>query len=116
MFFPTCRGLGSKVGSDHEFVSLNYHVTTTPAREWSYVVDGVPCPLQDMAHGRRIRSVNELKQLPLCQDAGLCGCEIVSVLLYTGPMVPPLLNLASIPCCHSSTSLLTSATYPTIKS
>ena len=46
-----------------------------------------PAPPQDMAHGRRIPAVDELRQLPLCHDARLRRCEIVAVLLYTGPMV-----------------------------
>ena len=49
-------GLGSKAGSDHEFVTLNYRVSTTPAREWAYVVDRVPVPLQAPPHPAALSS------------------------------------------------------------
>ena len=59
-------GLGSKAGSHDEFTSRNYLLSTTPAREWSYVVDRVPCRLQDMRHGRRIPDLDELMELKAC--------------------------------------------------
>ena len=77
----------TKAGSTTEFTSLNYCVTTTPAKEWAYVVDRAPCPLQDRGHGRRIPDIDELQQLQVAKDARLRRFEILAVVLYTGPMV-----------------------------
>ena len=79
----------SKQGCGEAFTTSNYHITTTPAAEWSYVVQRVPCPSSDMNHGRRIPDLDELAQLPLCVEAELSRPEIIAVVLYTGPMVRP---------------------------
>jgi hypothetical protein len=77
----------TKAGSTTPFTSLNYCVTTTPAKEWAYVVDRARCPIQDMDHDRRIPDIDELQQLQMAKDARLRRFEILAVVLYTGPMV-----------------------------
>jgi hypothetical protein len=94
----------TKAGSAAPFTTLNYRVTTTPEREWAYVVDRDPCPREDMDHGRRIPDIDELRKLHVARDARLSRFEIIAVVLYTGPMVrtraatPPGLG-----CCVSAT-------------
>ena len=85
-----------KVGCDHAFSPRNYRhlwdgTTTTPADEWSMVVQGRkadrrPAPACQMAGGRRRVSIDELMQLPLVATAGLLKAEIIGIALYTGPM------------------------------
>ena len=49
--------------SNQEFTTSNYNLCTTPAKEWSYAVDGVRPPAAQLSHGRKIRSIDELMQL-----------------------------------------------------
>lgn len=73
-----------RIGCDVEFTTGNYRITTTPQREWQYVVDNVPCP--QMEHHRRIIPIVELQQRGVSQDAKLREEEVIAVVLYTGPM------------------------------
>ena len=76
----------SKTGCMVLFVTTtNYKITTTARLEWSYTVEGKPCP--DMQHGRRMPVIKELQELPLVKAAKLSYEEVVAVVLYTGPMV-----------------------------
>jgi hypothetical protein len=80
----------TKEGCTFSFTTGNYHITTTPQSEWAYVVgdkqgNRVSCP--DMGSGRRVPSLEELKQLPLAIKSNLTRPEIIAVVLYTGPMV-----------------------------
>jgi hypothetical protein len=76
-------------GHSYEFKTPNYQVTTTPRKEWLYIVGDdkgqrVTCP--DMGHGRRIVSIEELLEIPLAKRAKLTRAEMIAVVLYTGPM------------------------------
>ena len=76
-------------GHSYEFKTPNYQVTTTPRKEWLYIVGDdkgkrVSCP--DMGHGRRIVSIEELLERPLAKRAKLTRAEMIAVVLYTGPM------------------------------
>jgi ankyrin repeat protein len=71
-------------GSEITFTSGNYKITTQPKKEWAYVVDGMKCP--DMDHGREIKSIRELKEMPLSERAELEEAEVIAIVLYTGPM------------------------------
>jgi WD40 repeat protein len=73
-----------KTGCDVECTSGNYKIIYCPKREWSYVVDRMPCP--DMGHNRRLAPISELLRLKLSQDAKLREEEIIAIVLYTGPM------------------------------
>ena len=76
-------------GHSYEFKTPNYQVTTTPRKEWLYIVGDdkgkrVSCP--DMGHERRIVSIEELLERPLAKRAKLTRAEMIAVVLYTGPM------------------------------
>jgi hypothetical protein len=72
--------------SNEAFTTSNYNLCTTPAKEWSYAVDGVRAPEAQLSHGRKIRSIDELMQLDIVKKAGLQREEVICVSLYTGPM------------------------------
>ena len=83
----------SKFGCDRPFTTTNYGITTCPAREWAVVtVHGAAttAAVADMRHGRRVPDVAALLQGATARAAGLAEYEVVSVVLYTGPMVRPL--------------------------
>lgn len=69
------------------FTTSNYLVTTCPADEWCIVVQRDGRVKADMRHERRIPDVDELILGNEAQQAGLQRVEIISVVLYTGPMV-----------------------------
>ncbi len=73
--------------SDSSFTTTNYRITTTPKAEWHAVIHGEVDP-QNMKEHRRIPNINELMQLKVTQDSRLQRCEVIAVVLYTGPMVP----------------------------
>jgi WD40 repeat protein len=73
-----------RAGCDVEFTTGNYKITTTPKREWQYVVENVPCP--DMGHARRLIPISNLLLLNVSQNAKLREEEVIAVVLYTGPM------------------------------
>ena len=79
-------------GCDKEFTTVNYKITTTPRKEWMYIVGDEngqrqECPADDMHHGRRIIAINEHMQDPRVVRAGLNRAEVIALVMYTGPMV-----------------------------
>ena len=121
-------------GHDIPFTTSNYHITTTPEKEWGIIVEG-ECPAQeDMGHGRTILDLalarhwaapddlvlSEMDDSAsaaleermraaraLVTDAGLQRSEVAAVILYTGPMVRAQhlpLAIISCVCSHSATS------------
>ena len=76
-----------KRGSNYIFSTGNYHITTTPKAEWEMIVDGAACPDDQKHHGRVMRKVEDCMQLALTKRAGLIQAEVVSAIMYTGPMV-----------------------------
>jgi hypothetical protein len=72
--------------SDQKFETSNYHITTTPRTEWQIVVRCDPSQA-DMRFHRRIPSIKELLELPISKSACLDECEVIEVVIYTGPMV-----------------------------
>ena len=76
----------SKAGWDIEFTTSNYSITTTPQREWRFVVD-MDTAGADMRHGRRALNLDELSQLDTARRGNLCRVELIAVTIYTGPMV-----------------------------
>jgi hypothetical protein len=79
-------------GCDHEFTTGNYRITTTPQKEWFYIVGDEngqrqECPESDMGHGRRIVSIDERMQEPKVVRAGLNRAEVIALVMYSGPMV-----------------------------
>ena len=81
-------------GCSTPFAPSNHPSLTTPAQEWAYLVQGVPCPAENMHHNRRLVPIPDLMTLPTTRTAGLRECEVIALALYTGPMVrsrfPPL--------------------------
>jgi hypothetical protein len=76
-------------GHDYKLYAGNYGITSTPMDEWLYAVGDdkgqrLPCP--DMGHGRRIVAIEQLLERPLAARAGLTRAEMITVVLYTGPM------------------------------
>ena len=69
-----------------EFTTLNYGITTCPSNEWKVTLT---CDesLADMRHGRRLPDIEQLMQSKYVQEAKLEKCEVVSLVLYSGPMV-----------------------------
>ncbi len=77
----------TKLGCDIEFETSNYHIKTTARREWAVVVEKEPLTSSEDGHGRRVPNLDELKDLSLTKKAKILHIEIVSLVLYTGPMV-----------------------------
>jgi hypothetical protein len=76
-----------KAGCNTQFHSTNYNIFTTPAQEWGFVVLKQTVPAEKMLHGRKIPSIEDLKQLDVSIKARLQEIEIIAVVQYTGPMV-----------------------------
>ncbi len=76
-------------GHDYKLYAGNYDITSKPIQEWLYAVGDdkgqrLSCP--DMGHGRRIVPIERLLEQPLAARAGLTRAEMITVVLYTGPM------------------------------
>jgi hypothetical protein len=72
------------------FTTGNYHITTFPLKEWKYVVKG-EFDSDHMTHGRIVKDVSKLveehnKLIP-AGGAMITRHEVISAVLYTGPMV-----------------------------
>jgi hypothetical protein len=82
----------ARFDSEKTFETSNYKIVTTPQREWDIVVN---CDVSqaDMRAGRRIPVINELMKLHITMDARLTDYEVISVVIYTGPMVRACLIL-----------------------
>ncbi len=79
--------------SDQRFETSNYHIVTTPRMEWQIVVR-CDASQADMRFHRRIPSIKELRELPISKSSRLDECEIIAVVIYTGPMVSAPSRLA----------------------
>ncbi len=75
-----------KGGSQVEFVTGNYMISTCPANEWAIAVRGDHTHA-DLRHGRTLQSIETLMKLDIVRSALLTRCEVIAVVLYTGPMV-----------------------------
>ena len=77
----------SKVGSNFKFTTGNYHITTSAAQEWDYVVNRANPPQEVMGHSRRIPDMQALLSSEASLNSSLTMDEVTAVVLYTGPMV-----------------------------
>jgi hypothetical protein len=68
------------------FRTPNYGVETCPQDEWNVTVKG-DLSKADMNHGRQRPDIDTLLQCEDSRLAKLLRCEVISVVLYTGPMV-----------------------------
>ena len=75
-----CSQSDSKV----EFVTLNYGLTTTPEQEWCTIIQADKS--KETLH-RVIPNYKELLKSETALRAQLLECEMVAVIMYTGPMV-----------------------------
>ena len=64
-----------KGGSDMQFTTGNYHITTTPINEWRIVVE-CNASLGDMRHNRRIPDLQKACGFDLALKAQLRNFEI----------------------------------------
>ncbi len=69
------------------FTTQFYNITTTASKEWAIVVDGAPCDVDHMRHGRIIHKIDDLMKMDLTIKANLHRFEVIALVLYTGPMV-----------------------------
>jgi hypothetical protein len=80
-----------KSGFDMEFTSGNYQITTSPQKEWMFVVGKCgksgKMPGHNMEHGRKHLNIESALNLKVSKRAGLTKAVVVAVILYTGPMV-----------------------------
>ena len=79
-------------GCDHVFTTSNYKITTTPQKEWMYIVGDEngqrqECPESDMGHGRHLILIHECFQKRKVIRAGLNRAEVIALVMYSGPMV-----------------------------
>ena len=93
-----------RAGWDTSFTTGNYKITTTPKQEWLYIAGDetgkqVACPASQMEHGRRILAVSEAKKLKLAVDAKLTDAELLTLIMYTGPMFQVCDKRARICAC-----------------
>jgi hypothetical protein len=93
----------TKEGYNHEIVTTNYKLRTTPRAEWELVMARKGRSEEEFArilaeqfpgvglgegfHGRRVPDVVELMRLDSSIRAELAEVEVIVVVLYTGPLV-----------------------------
>mmetsp|Transcript_89171 Transcript_89171/g.238053 ORF Transcript_89171/g.238053 Transcript_89171/m.238053 type:complete len:1095 (+) Transcript_89171:694-3978(+) len=76
----------NRPGHDKKFVVTNYRIFTCPKREWELVVEGSDFTEDEKRGHRQIPEVDELLKLPQAVEANLTREEVISIVLYTGPM------------------------------
>jgi hypothetical protein len=76
----------SSFDSHLSFTAFNYGITTTPRNEWHVVVY---CDVSnaDMKNGRKLQKIEDLLKQEQAKGSKLSRPEVISVVLYTGPMV-----------------------------
>ncbi len=76
----------SRGGSQVYFVTGNYNIRTFPANEWAITVCG-DITHADKRHSRRLENIEEYMKKEIVLLGKLTRCEVIAVVLYTGPMV-----------------------------
>ena len=76
----------SKGDSKVRFVTGNYNINTFPANEWAITVRH-DLTGADLQHERRLVTIEENMKKEVVTIATLIRCEVIAVVLYTGPMV-----------------------------
>jgi hypothetical protein len=68
------------------FEISNYNIQTCPANEWAITV-GADYTNADLRHERRLEKIEQLMQKEVVLSSKLIRCEVIAIVLYTGPMV-----------------------------
>ncbi len=78
-----------KPGFNKKFTTANYRITTTPHKEWEYVLTKSHIGTEsELRHGRKIPDIAQLlKTDETVKRSGLMRGEVIAVVLFTGPMV-----------------------------
>jgi hypothetical protein len=76
-------------GSNDSFETGNVKRTTWPANEWAITVHGEYklCGPGCVGPSRKLQSIAKLMEQDVAVNAKLEKCEVIAVVLYTGPMV-----------------------------
>ncbi len=61
--------------------------TTCPAHEWAITVRGDRTYVDPSSAKRQLQEIEELMKKDVVKEANLTKCEVIAVVLYTGPMV-----------------------------
>jgi hypothetical protein len=101
-----CKG----AGSNRSFETTNYGIKTCPSKEWKLILDSSGLRVDGdsleevygfdygvwstqttvtelLVQGRIFPNIRKLKESDTVHSAKLKDCEILAVVLYTGPMV-----------------------------
>ena len=76
-------------GCDSIFTTRNYGITTFPKHEWDVVMGLATPPLEHMLHNRKVPNIDDKwcgDHSKTAKKANLRREEVISVVLYTGPM------------------------------
>ncbi len=68
---------------EFEAVVNKAKLKTCPSKEWKVLLE----PSRELLRGRKRLDIQKLISHPISKAAGLKDFEIISILLYTGPMV-----------------------------
>ena len=63
---------------------------TWPANEWAITVGGNHNAPGSDCSSRKLQAIENLMQTEVVVRAGLHRCEVIAIVLYTGPMVSPI--------------------------
>ena len=73
--------------SQQKFKTSNYDLITCSSEEWRIVENCDKMMEKKSAHNRVIPDYKDLMKSDIAQRAKMKECEIIAVILYTGPMV-----------------------------
>jgi hypothetical protein len=78
-----CNRGGARVSFD-----IGKNRRTWPAKEWAITVRGEHA-IADLSRSRKLQQIEDLMKHDVVEQAKLTRCEVIAVVLYTGPMVRP---------------------------
>ena len=73
-------------GYDDCFATSNSQRITWPANEWAITAQDEHARANS-SNSRKLQKIEDLVQCDLARKAKLTKCEVIAVVLYTGPMV-----------------------------
>ncbi len=75
------------LGKSHDFFETAKNRKTCPEHEWAITVRSDYTHIDPSSSTRKLRSIEDLMKLDVVKHANLIRCEVIAVVLYTGPMV-----------------------------